>query len=178
MSDGRFRDTMEGIGGCLLYIAFSVIPIVILVALFKSVGWIVEVVLPISGWVSGIVLLLVPVCLLLAIPRIIRGWAGLGITLSSYAVGISLWIWAFVIAYAMAGIFWVVVGLFFAGVGVIAVAVIASALRGEWLVFIQLVVGVVVVYVLRILGAYLIEKSEPKDEYSSHPPLPPPDFVE
>lgn len=126
---------------------------------------------------SGIALLLIPVFLLLAIPRVTRGWAGLGITLSSYACGLSLWIWSFVIAYAMAGVFWIVVGLFFAGVGVVAVAAIASALHGEWFIFIQIVIGVVVIYGLRMLGAYLVEKAAPKEEEYSEPP-PPPDFDE
>jgi hypothetical protein len=108
--------------------------------------------------VSLIALLLVPVFLLLSIPRVTRGWAGLGITLSSYAVGLSLWVWSLVIAYAMAGVFWVVVGLFFAGVGVVAVAAIASAVHGEWFIFIQIVIGVIVVYLLRFFGAFVVEK--------------------
>ena len=153
--------------------AFLALPILLLVAIFKSIGWIAEVLLPISGWVTVIALLLVPIFLLAAIPRVIRGWAGLGIMLSSYAVGISLWLWSLVIAYAMAGVFWIIVGLFFAGIGVVAVAGVASALHGEWLIFIQIVVGVVIVYVLRVLGNYLIDKSEPKHEYQPSPPSPP-----
>src|SRR6266700_6991324 len=105
---GRFRETLEGIGGCLLYIAFSAIPILLLIALFKSMRWIADVVLPICGWVGGIGLVLVPVFLILAIPRLTRGWAGLGITLSSYAIGLSLWVWSLVIAYTLAGPIWMI----------------------------------------------------------------------
>jgi hypothetical protein len=173
MSNERVSKTLESIGGCLMGAAFLALPILLLVAIFKSIGWIAEVLLPISGWVTLIALLLVPIFLLAAIPRAIRGWAGLGILLSSYAVGISLWLWSLVIAYAMAGVFWIIVGLFFAGIGVVAVAGIASALHGEWLIFIQIVVGVVIVYGLRVLGNYLIEKSEPKAEYRPSPPSPP-----
>jgi len=47
-----------------------------------------------------------------------------------------------------------------AGVGVVLVAAIASLLHGEWLILIQIIVGVVIVYVLRIAGHWLVEKSE------------------
>jgi hypothetical protein len=169
----RFRTIIEPIMGCSGYLVFAAMPIVLLIAFVKSIAWVVETLLPILAWVGTIGLLLVPVFLLLAIPRITRAWAGLGITLSSYVIGIGIWVWSLVIAYAMAGVFWIAVGLFFAGVGVVAVAAIASALHGEWFVFIQIVVGVVVVYALRLLGAYLIEKAAPKEEDYSEPPLPP-----
>ena len=168
---GRFRETLEGIGGCLLYIALSAIPILLLIALFKSMRWIADVVLPICGWVGGIGLVLVPVFLILAIPRLTRGWAGLGITLSSYAIGLSLWVWSLVIAYTLAGPIWMIIGLLFAGVGVIAIAAIAAALHGEWLIFIEIIVSIFVIWLLRFLGSYLVEKSEPKEQYP--PPLPP-----
>ncbi len=141
----RFRDTAESIGGCLMMAAFAALPIILLIAFVKSIGWVIEVLLPILAWTSGIGLLLVPIFLLLAIPRITRGWAGLGITLSSYALGLSLWTWSLVIAYAIAGVGWIVVGLFLAGVGVVAVAAFASALHGEWFVFFQIVIGVIIV---------------------------------
>jgi hypothetical protein len=168
---GRFRETLETVGGCLIYIAFSAIPILLLIALFKSMRWIAEVVLPICSWVGGIGLVLVPIFLIFAIPRMTRGWAGLGITLSSYAIGLSLWVWSLVIAYTLAGTTWMIIGLLFAGVGVIAIAAIAAALHAEWLVFIEIIVSIFVIWLLRFLGAYLVEKAEPKEEYL--PPLPP-----
>ena len=155
--------------------ALAAIPIILLIAFVKSIGWVVEVLLPVLAAASVIALLLVPVLLLLAIPRITRGWAGLGITLSSYVVGVTLWTWSLVIAYAIAGVFWIVVGLLCAGVGVVAVAAIASAIQGEWFVFFEIAGTVIVVYLLRMLGAYLVEKANPRvDEHL--PPPEPPDF--
>ena len=173
----RLRDTLKTAGGCLLYLAISAIPVLIIIALFRGIGWIAEVALPIAGWVSGIALLLVPIYLLLAVPRVTRGWAGLGLIVSSYGVGLSLWLWSLVLAYAMAGVVWIIVGLLFYGVGVVAVAAIASIFHGQWLILIQIVVGVVIVYFLRFLGNLFIEKAEKKDEYRRLPPDPP-DFYE
>ncbi len=173
----KLRDNAEAIGGCLLYILFAAIPLVLVIAFFKSTGWVMEVLLPKAMFVTEITVFLIPVVLLFAIPRIIRGWAGLCLFVMSYLVGFGLWLWCFVLAVAMAGVFWTIVGLLFAGVGVVAVAAVAALFHGEWSILGQIVFGVVVVYVLRLLGPYLIEKSEPKEEYIEPPPLPP-DFAD
>jgi hypothetical protein len=152
------KETVGAIGGCLTYLAFASLPVILIVAFLKSIEWIGETLLPILATGSVIGFLLVVPFLLLSIFRAIRPWAGLGLTLSSYAIGLHLWVWSLLIAYALAGIFWIVVGLIFAGIGVVAVAAVASALNHEWFVLIQIVVTVVIVYALRVLGAYLIDK--------------------
>lgn len=152
------KETVGAIAGCLTYVAFASLPVILIIAFVKSIGWIAETLLPILATGSVIGFLLVVPFLLLSIFRAIRPWAGLGLTLSSYAIGLHLWVWSLLIAYALAGILWIVVGLIFAGVGVVAVAAVASALNHEWFVMIQIVVSVVIVYALRILGAYLIDK--------------------
>jgi len=169
----KIRDAAETFGGCLLYAAFLIIPIILILAFVKSMAWIMDVLFPKVVVASGIALLSVPVLLLFAIPRKTRPWAGLLMTIASYVIGLHLWLWSFIIAFTLAGLFWLIVGLFFAGVGVVAVAAIAAVLNAEWAVAGQIVLGVVIVYALRFFGMFLIEKSEPKDEYDSLPPLPP-----
>ena len=173
MSEGRFRDTLEAIGGCLMYLAFLAVFGVLIMMFFWGAGWLASIILPVSGWITLIALALVPICLVLSIPRVTRGWGGLGLVLCSYAIGLCLWLWCLVVAYQLAGMFWLVVGLFMAGVGVVLVAAIAALLHAEWLILIQIVIGVVVVYVLRFVGNLMVEKSEPKDEYQPLPPDPP-----
>jgi hypothetical protein len=172
MSNGRARDILEGIGGCLLYIGGLVVVGFLILMFFRGAGWLASVILPISGWITLIALVFVPVFLLLAIPRVTRPWAGLGLVVCSYAIGLCLWLWCLVVAYEMAGMFWLIIGLFMAGVGVVFVAAIAALFHGEWFVLIQIVIGVVVVYALRIVGNIFVE-SEPKDEYRRLPPEPP-----
>jgi hypothetical protein len=176
MANGRLRETLEGIGGCLLSLGVLVVVGFLILIFFRGAGWLASVILPVSGWITLIALALVPVFLVLAIPRATRSWGGLGLVLCSYAIGLCLWLWSLVVTYQLAGMFWLVVGLFLAGVGVVLVAAIASLLHGEWLILLQIIIGVVVVYVLRFVGNLLVE-SEPKDEYQSPPPLPP-DFSE
>lgn len=173
MSNGRAREILEGAGGCLASIGFLLIVGVLITLFFKGAAWLASVLLPISGWITLIALAIVPICLLLAIPRSTRAWGGLGLVLSSYAVGFCLWLWCLVVAFQLAGVFWLIVGLFLAGVGVVLVAAVASLLHAEWFVLIQIVVGVVIVYILRIAGHWLVEKAEPTDEYRPTPPNPP-----
>ena len=171
MSNGRFRETIEGIGGCLLYIGFLLVAGFLVALFFKGAGWLASVVLPMSGWITLIAFALVPICLVLSIPRPTRGWGGLGLVICSYAIGLCLWLWCLVVAYQLAGMLWLIIGLFLAGVGVVLVATIASLIHGEWLVLAQIVIGVVIVYGLRILGSWLVEKSEPTDEYEPSPSI-------
>jgi len=168
----KLRETLTTAGGRLLMIAFSAIPLLLLIALFKKMEWIATVLLPISGWVGVIALLFVPLLLLLGIPRVVRPWAGLGLILVSYAVGISLWLWCLVLAYILGGVFWMIVGICFGGIGVVPIAAIAALLNGEWLILVELVVGVIVVFGLRAIGSVWVE-TEPKTEYFEEPPEPP-----
>ena len=177
MSESRFRGVLEGIGGCLLYIGILVVSGFLVLMFFRGAGWLASVILPVSGWITFAAFALVPICLILAIPRVTRGWGGLGLVLCSYAIGLCLWLWSLVVAYELAGMVWLILGLFMAGVGVVLVAAIAALLHGEWVLLIEIVVGVVIVYVLRIAGNYLVESAEPKDEYRPSPPSPP-DFAE
>jgi hypothetical protein len=173
MSNTRLRETLGTIGGCLFYIAFLVVSSFLIIMSFKGAAWLATIILPVSGWITLIALALVPICLVAAIPRVTRGWGGLGLVICSYAIGLCLWLWSLVIAYQMAGVFWLVVGLFMAGVGVVLVAFIAALLHGEWFVLFQILIGIVAVYILRFVGSLLIEKSEPKDDYQPPPPDPP-----
>ncbi|MGZ5481418.1 MAG: hypothetical protein ACXWID_05490 [Pyrinomonadaceae bacterium] len=175
MSESRLRNTLEAIGGCLLYLAFLAVFGVLIVLFFWGSAYLASVILPVSGWITLIALGLVPILLILSIPRVTRGWGGLGLVLCSYAIGLCVWLWSLVIAYQLAGMLWLVVGLFLAGVGVVLVAAIAALLQAQWSILIQIVIGVIVVYVLRIVGHWIIEKSEPAYDYEPAPP-PPPDF--
>src|ERR1051325_11436061 len=109
MSNGRFREAMEGISGCLLYIGFLLVAGFLVGLFFKGAGWLASVVLPLSGWITLIALALVPICLILSIPRATRGWGGLGLVICSYSIGLCLWLWCLVIAYELAGMLWLII---------------------------------------------------------------------
>jgi len=74
--------------------------------------------------------------------------------ISSYALGFNLWLWCLVLAKVLAGTFWLILGLFLYGIGVVFVAFIASLFQAEWAIAGQIVLTTVVVYGMRLLGRY------------------------
>jgi hypothetical protein len=103
-------------------------------------------------------------CLLVFLPMILikraRGWGGLGFYYSSFGWGLYLWLTAFLYTYANFGLFWLLVGLFLAGVGVVPIAIIGSLIHGDWSGLLQVFVMLILSLGFRYLGAHMIVKHE------------------
>ena len=116
------------LGGFFLIVIFS-IPI-----LFIWGG--IELSVKIIPWLylfSGITLIVnIIVFLPMALIRKTRGWAGLGIYFSSFIFGINLWFLGLLITYFFWGALVVFIGLFFMGIGVVPIGILASIFNGEW----------------------------------------------
>ena len=159
-STATIKETIVGIGGCLTYLIFAFGGLVLIIMAFKGTPWIAENIYPWVMWAAGIsAFIVVPVSLLLAIFRRTRGIGGAGLFFSSYVIGLSTWVWSLIIAYSLAGVFWMIIGLVFGGVGIVPIAFIASLLKAEWAIALQILVVAVVVFVLRGFGLFLSEKS-------------------
>src|SRR5438046_9731864 len=50
----------------------------------------------------------------------------------SYVFGATLWVWSLLLTYTLWGGFWLFIGLFMAGVGVVPLAMIATFFKGMW----------------------------------------------
>jgi len=134
--------------------------LMLLVAFFKSTPWIAENVFPWVSFSNAItVLVIVPICLILAIFKKTRGFGSVGLFLCSYVVGITLWIWSLILSYTMAGIVWMIMGLLFGGIGIVPIALIASLLRMEWLIAIEIIVLAIIAFALRSFGIFLTGKA-------------------
>ncbi len=154
----KWKETFSTLGGCIVILF---IPVFILIASFKKADWLVYYGYPFCGIITLIAFILVlPVSLILLIFQKTRGWAGLGFVIVSYMFGFATWIWALILAFMFAGLVWVIIGICFYGIGVVPVAVIATALRGQWNLTIELLVSVAVIYLFRIGGTYLVNKED------------------
>lgn len=152
----NWKDTVASIGGCLLYLVIALAGIAVLILLFRGVGWVSEKIYPWAMFFAGIALFVVtPGSLLLSIFRVSRGLGALGLLVASYVIGFSLWIWSLIVAYSLAGVFWLIIGLLFAGLGIVPVAFIAALLSREWSVAGQLLIMVVLVYAIRMFSFFL-----------------------
>ncbi len=128
---GDWKEVITGIGGCLLFLVVQFTFLFVLI--IRGVTWIAENIYP---WVSiicaGFIILALPISILLAFFKKTRAVSGVGFILSSYALGINLWLSSLILAYVYAGVFWMIVGLLFGGIGVVPIAFIAALIRAEW----------------------------------------------
>jgi len=101
----------------------------------------------------------VPISLLLSIFKLTRGIGGAGLYISSYLVGINLWVWSLMVAYSLAGLIWLLIGVLAGGIGIVPIAIIASLLKAEWTMAGQIFILLVIVFALRWFGVYLAGKA-------------------
>jgi len=84
-----------------------------------------------------------------------RPWAGNGFYIASFLFGAMLFTFSCLIAYNIWGYTGLMIGLVFAGVGVVPVAFLATLLNGEWMMLVSIVLGLIMTYGSRLLGLWL-----------------------
>ena len=99
------------------------------------------------------------ICILIFLPLCIfrktRPWAGLGFYYASYVFGIVLFAYSCLFAFSVWGFTGLIVGLVFAGIGVVPVALLAALFHAEWSVLLELVFGILFTFGFRALGIWL-----------------------
>jgi hypothetical protein len=152
----RLASVGKLVGTWLLGVAFLAVIILTLAAGGKVATWV-------QPWVQALaglsVVVLLPISLLLLVSRRTRGYGGVGIYFASFPVGLSLWVTCFVYA-ASVSIFWTVAGVLLGGFGILPIAAIMTLIRRDWPSFGGIIGTVVVVFVLRGFGAWIVDKSE------------------
>lgn len=89
-----------------------------------------------------------------------RSFSSAGLMISSYVIGLALWVWALILTYVLWGLWAVVIGLFFMGVGIVPIAMLATLFKGMWPQLGQLVLGLVLVFGIRAYSLYVAQKAE------------------
>ena len=96
-TSSNWKDAAAGLGGCLLYLIVAFGVLTLFGVLLRGVGWIAENVYPWVMLATAIALIVVvPISLLLSIFRKSRGVGSVGLLLSSYVVGLNLWMWSLI----------------------------------------------------------------------------------
>lgn len=110
-----------------------------------------------AGWIAvGLdVLIFLPLCIF----RGTRGFAGLAIFISSFIFGLVTWLVAFVLTYALWGLWAVILGVVFFGGAVVPFALLATLFKGMWDPFFTVVILFVLTFGSRIAGMYIVESS-------------------
>lgn len=159
-NSSSWKDTVTGIGGCALYVVFAFGVLVLFALFLNGIPWIAKNVYPWIASAAVIVLFaIVPISLLLSIFRKSRGIGSVGLLISSYIIGLSLWVWSLIVAYSLAGTFWMAVGLVLGGIGIVPIAFIAAFISREWLLAGQILITALIVYAIRALSMFLAERA-------------------
>lgn len=110
------------------------------------------------GWIFLVIFIFILVPL--SFFKKTRLFSGILMLFLSYIFGIHLWIFSAIVTYFLWGGVALLIGIFLLGIGVLPFAILASLFDGEWIFFGSLVFMTILTYGNRILGIYLIGKSE------------------
>ena len=96
----------------------------------------------------------------LAIFRKTRGFAGVGIYVTSYVYGLTVWVWSLLLTYTLWGGFGVVIGILMGGVGIVPLSVVACLFKGMFSTAFQVVLLAAFVFAVRAFALFLVASAE------------------
>jgi hypothetical protein len=154
-------DKVKGLGAVILAVGVFLL-IALLIALFVHGGaWLGEKAYP---WLVSISAFTLAVSVLVLLPlsffRRTRGFAAVGLLISSYVFGLNLWVWGLLLTYHLWGAWAVILGLFIIGVGVVPFAMLATLFKGMWPQLGELIFLTVLVFGLRAYSIHLANKAD------------------
>ncbi len=150
---------LKTLGGSFLGTIGCLAVLVIPTLFFFGATWASNKLLPWFFFVSGLSFwILCLVILPLLFFRSLRAFSAKAIFGISYVFGATLWMWSLLLTIHLWGAGWAAFGLFFAGIGVLPMAFLASAFKGLWVVFGGLIFLAVMTFGLRMLSFWIVVK--------------------
>jgi hypothetical protein len=157
---------LKNIGYYILGIGFLLFLLLVSVLMIQGAVWVGEYVLQ---WLINLAWIVFGINLLILLPlsffRKTGMVGGMGIFISSYVFGLTLWFLGLLLTYFTWGFMGVFIGLLLGGIGVVPVAMLAMLLNGEFFVLFVLVLLTILTFGSRFLGIYLAGKAEEKNEF-------------
>lgn len=150
-------DRIKGVAGTCLGLAIFVGVLFVPFVFIKGSLWASEHLLePLIA--AGSIALAIDVVVLLPLSLIkpCRGFTGFCLFISSYVFGAVTWLISFVTVYSLWGIFGVLLGLLFLGVGVVPLALLASLFHGDWSWLVTIIGLSVITMGTRVLSFVLL----------------------
>jgi hypothetical protein len=143
------------LGGLLVMAALFGLAMILIVGATAVSVWVMEWV-PVVFWSSLLIVSFILGPLSLIPPA--RFIAAIGLVIASFVFGAMMWCSGVAFTYEVWGTMGVIIGVAFAGVGIVPVAMLAELLHGEWEVLLGFVVLIVLTFGLRLLGFWLAKK--------------------
>jgi len=155
-----FKSIGGGILGIATWIVFATAFLLIMGLFLKGGLWLSVTIYP---WLVTINQYSVLICIFILLPLAVfkskRAISGIGFSITSVIFGLTLLIWSFLVAYHLWGLFGLLIGLFFGGIGVIPVAALAALFNAEWVILGEIILLVIFTTVSSLTASYLISKS-------------------
>jgi len=154
--ESRLKKAAFGVGGYAIGLIVIALGLFAVALFLRGMVWASDKLMPWLITASGIAALIcVFIFLPLCIFRKTRPWAGVGYYYASYVFGTMLFAYSCLFAVFAWGYGALAVGLIFAGVGVVPVALLAALFHSEWSVLWELIFGILLTFGTRFLGIWL-----------------------
>ena len=162
------KDKLKNFGYYVLGIAGLILLLLVSVAMIKGAVWVGEHALQ---WLINFSWIIFAINLFILLPlglfRKTGIVGGIGMYISSYVFGLTLWFLGLLLTYFSWGFFGIFIGLALGGVGVVPVAMLAMLINGELFTLLVLVILTILTFGLRTLGIYLASRAEETKNMSS-----------
>lgn len=157
------KEKLKNFGYYVLGIAGLLLLLLVSVAMIKGAVWIGEHALQ---WLINFSWIVFAINLFILLPlglfRKTGIVGGMGMYISSYVFGLTLWFLGLLLTYFTWGFFGIFIGLVLGGVGVVPVAMLAMLLNGEFFTLVVLIMLTILTFGARALGIYLTSRAEEK----------------
>ena len=154
-------DILKSIGGYAIGIGIFLGLMFLAMFLIEGGVWLGAKVLP---WLSIIMWLVFALDILIILPLGIfektKGASAIGLVVSSFVYGLTLWFWTLLLTYLIWGTVAVFIGLFIMGIGVVPIAIIATAIKGQWAITGQIIMLLVLTFGSRALGFHFAQRAQ------------------
>jgi hypothetical protein len=149
---------LKNLGWTLLGIAFFIGLVLLIAAFANGAVWLSTRVLPIIDTINAIALGLCLLTIPLIFFRAARGAAVLVYFIASYFFGLELWMYGLIATYTIWGMIAVIIGLFFVGIGIVPLGILAALTHGEWPLLVNFAIQIATTLGARFLAIYLATK--------------------
>lgn len=155
------KNIFKSIGSFIIGIGILIGIFFLAMFFIKGGLWLGLTILP---WLSIIMWFILAIDLLVILPlglfKKTKGASAISLVISSYFYGVTLWFWTLLLTYLIWGGIAVFIGLFIAGIGVVPIAILATAIKGEWAITGQIVFLLALTYGSRLLGFYFADEAD------------------
>jgi hypothetical protein len=151
----KLKTVAFGLGFLLVLVAVFVLPVIFIAGATAVSFWVKEW-LPYVFWINLLIAFFILGPLSLIPPA--RFIAANGFLIASIVFGVMIWVCGLGVTYEAWGLGGLIMGLVFAGVGIVPLAMLAVLLQGQWQALIVFVILLGLTFGLRALGLWLGKK--------------------